>query len=997
MNRSSIKIWPANGPKAKTLDLVSRCLLLTVLVSLVLGLTGCQSTAVTSEASVTLEPVGSLTPATTVGPIGTITPVTTLEAVTPLPSAAEDPQAVALNQLREDSRQPLKIQFEEGIPTSVSMEVPIPALISDDPVVRALNFLERYRDLYLLQNPSSQLYLNRIVTNEVGQHLFFEQQRDGKSVFGATLAVHLSNDAVIATNGRYLTEIPFLPPLSIDEDQAVSVIRDRLSQENLTQLGQSKLVYFNASLFITPGNLALHGLDTSTHQAWQQTLVDNTGFARMYFVDAHTGELLFVLDLVSSHGANKDFIIRSANNTGRSAWTACGFPGATQWFDENGLQPGAVPDTEGNNSFNFIHKIYDYYYNNLHRHSFDDHEATVWVTLDDSSSSQNAGFDHVCRDFSFGDNMATLDVLAHEFTHGVVSHTALLIYQDQPGALDESYADVFAALIDTANFTIGEGSALSRRCFPVATYPIGTIRDLSNPPACDANRDGVGDPDIMSSFFSTTTDNGGVHTNSGIPNKVAFLLIKGGTHNGIRVNGIGYEKTGQLYYDMLYSWLFPSSRFSDAQFGSWFTAKLWAHDGLFGFTNADVCDVVNAFASVGLGLPDLDCDEVPDPTDPDVDGDTIPDSMDNCPRVSNPGQQDFDRDGLGNSCDADDDGDNIGDRIDNCHYTPNSDQANWDFDGYGDVCDDSDFDKVFDSVDNCRQVSNFEQKDADGDGIGDSCDSDADNDGVSNNTDNCSLIPNPGQANSDGDSSGDVCDSCPTVPDASDSDSDNDGIANACDPDDDNDGVPDERDNCGLYNPSQIDIDHNGIGDECDNFAAFIGKDLHLKFLREQVQLLDPYQIPMDLDCPRDVKCFNWVPEDFFIEVKINLETDLPIQITDDRGFVVAQSQPGLEKALRFYPKGDFFYSSPPGGFRVGNIQAENIVPFIGRKYFLNIFPSMEVIPDQLYKMRIEVTSGVDEQTSVPPLQDLRFWLPIGVAVLLLLSALIILRRRRKR
>ena len=190
----------------------------------------------------------------------------------------------------------------------------------------------------------------------------------------------------------------------------------------------------------------------------------------------------------------------------------------------------------------------------LDRDSHDDAGAPVSLTVHYGSNYNNAFWDGTQLVFGDGDGKVferftkPVDVLAHEFSHAVVEHTAGLVYRGQSGALNESVADVFASCLkqrllgqeaDEGDWLIGEGIF-------TPSIRARALRDMAAPGTAYDDPELGTDPQVghMDDYVVTTADNGGVHLNSGIPNK-AFQLA------AVAIGGKAIEGAGRVWYDAL--------------------------------------------------------------------------------------------------------------------------------------------------------------------------------------------------------------------------------------------------------------------------------------------------------------------------------------------------------------------------------------------------------------------------------------------------------------
>ena len=248
-------------------------------------------------------------------------------------------------------------------------------------------------------------------------------------------------------------------------------------------------------------------------------------------------------------------------------------------------------DLDADQAESFAYGTYLFYRSRVQRNSLDDAGRPIIVSVHYGNEYGNAFWDG--REVVLGDRWASDDTVAHELTHGVTQYTSGLFYFYQSGAINESLSDIFGELYDQSNGVGKDGAGYT--WFIGEDVPDGPIRSMSNPPQ-------FGDPDRMSNYDTSEMDNGSVHSNSGINNKAAHLMVQGGSFNGRSVAEIGADKTLAIYYEAETHLLTSGSDYADL-YNALYQACLNLLEGQAGISTADCQSVRNATDAVEMNVP----------------------------------------------------------------------------------------------------------------------------------------------------------------------------------------------------------------------------------------------------------------------------------------------------------------------------------------------------------------------------------------------------------
>jgi Zn-dependent metalloprotease len=420
---------------------------------------------------------------------------------------------------------------------------PASSVVPGKPEETAYNFLKEHTSLLGATSAAVDFKVLKSRTRDNRNYVRFEQTYAGLSIFGGQIITQLNSLggveyvlSDIARNTQVLDKgtVSIAPALSSTE--AAAKARELIATENPgfeLRTTTPQLIIFDPSVVGAAGSI---------HLVWDMRVYseETVHISEHILLDAHSGEVVRHYPL-NKHALNRQ--IHDANNTTAD-------PGTLE-RQEGGAASG-IADVD--DAYDFFGDTYDFYNTNHARDSIDGGGMVISVTVrycdpGDPCPWNNAMWSPNRNRLYIGNDWAVDDIVAHEYTHGVTDNESDLIYENHSGAINESFSDVWGEFVDLGN---GAGTDTAAVSWEIGEdLSGGAIRDMSDPNI-------FGDPDRLRhpNFIAPVpipnrfNDFGGVHTNSGVNNKLCYLLTDGDTFRGRNIAGMGIARVADLYYEV---------------------------------------------------------------------------------------------------------------------------------------------------------------------------------------------------------------------------------------------------------------------------------------------------------------------------------------------------------------------------------------------------------------------------------------------------------------
>ena len=467
------------------------------------------------------------------------------------------------------------------------------------PEVVARAFLASYGSLFGLHDQASNLALVSSRPADGGRDVVrFQQRIEGLPVLGGEWIVQLDGQGnVVSVSGEALPSAGARPPAwalaspGIDREAARERALDLVAEVH--RVAPEALAATEPELWVYhPALLGAPGLQRAS-QVWRlEVRGAATGPIReLVLVDAQLGTISLHFNQVEE-AKNR----RVYDNRNDASYP---LPGPFLVRAEGGPATG-IADVD--NAYDYTGDTYDFDLHHLGRDRIDNQGMALISTMRYCVSGSACPYQNAFwngQQMVFGEGFASGDdVVAHELTHGVTGYESHLFYYMQAGAINESLSDIFGEFVDLTN---GHGNdSAGVRWLMGEDLSVGAVRSMENPPA-------FGDADRMNSplYYCGTEDRGGVHHNSGVGNKTAYLMTDGGTFDGHTVAGLGITKVARIYYEAQTHLLTSAADYADL-----YDALIQATTNLIGtgdITSADLAQVIEAVRAAEMHQQPASC------------------------------------------------------------------------------------------------------------------------------------------------------------------------------------------------------------------------------------------------------------------------------------------------------------------------------------------------------------------------------------------------------
>ena len=470
------------------------------------------------------------------------------------PSAAQPSDPVEVLRQETDGTARVSYHAETGmlrfIGTDLAHPMPQPSVLPAGATAEdaARQFLGAYGSAFGLKDQAQELTIERSKATEDGRSVVrFQQVYQGVPVVGGELVVQLNSDKqVLSVNGEVLPDLKLdvTPSLDVEtaRQKAVAAVAKAysVSADSLAATAPELWLYNPVLLAGTGPHI--------TSLVWRMEVTPNAllPIRELVLVEAHAG-------IVVLHFNQVDTVKNRTTYTANNGTT---LPGTLVC---NESDPNcAAGDNDAQKAHIYAGATYDFYFANHNRDSIDNAGMTIVSTVHYGSAYENAFWNGEQMVYGDGAGFSNADdVVGHELTHGVTDYESSLFYYYQSGAINESFSDVWGEFVDLSD-GMGNDDLSVRWLMGEDVTGWDPIRSMSDPTIYD-------DPDKMSSsyYYCGEADAGGVHSNSGVNNKAAFLMTDGGTFNGQTITGLGIAKVAKIYYEVQTNLFTTASDYQD--------------------------------------------------------------------------------------------------------------------------------------------------------------------------------------------------------------------------------------------------------------------------------------------------------------------------------------------------------------------------------------------------------------------------------------------------